>query len=133
MAEIYLSEVLYEALFDTTIDATSYPTTTNFLAVENYIANLLHGKLGIDTALTTNPALSMARMWVGLAIKIFSASNKAEQDYVSPEVYLASEDFILKIDKMDGLVNSIRDSLDEEDPPAYYYDLDTGYRSGSEL
>jgi hypothetical protein len=121
-------------MFDVSIDANSRPTTTNFLTVENLIANILHGKLGISAAVTTDPELSIAKLYVGLGIKIYSASNSAEQDYITPEAYLASEDFILKLQKLDGLVDIIRDNLDSEDPPAYYYDMEFNkFNSGEEL
>lgn len=130
MAHIYLQETDYEAMFDCTIDATSKPTTTNYLIVENLIANILHGKLGISSALTTDPELSLAKIYVGCLIQLFGASEKLEQEYVSPEQFLSSEEFLTKVPKFNWLIEDIRSNLDTEEPPAYWYDIGDHYFGG---
>lgn len=129
-----MGETAYEAMFSTTIDATTNPTTTNYITVENYLANILHGKLGITTALVTDPELSQAKIYVGILIRLFGSTNVLEQDYISPEEFVISEDFLDKVPRFDWLVKDIRNNLDTEDPPAYYYDMGRYYGGrGTEL
>ena len=124
MPEIYLAEAAYEALFTTTIDANSYPTTANYDAVENYFAYYLNGKLGISSSLTSQPGLSMARLWVGNAIYLFGQYCKAGENFVSPEKFTEMTPFMELIARLDPLVDDIRDTLSTELAPAYYYDTD---------
>lgn len=132
MAEIYLSEANYEALFTTTIDANSYPTTTNYDAVENYFAHYLNGKLGISSALTADPGLSMCRLYVGNAIWMFSQYTKGTEGFVSPERFSNMPLFMEQLARLDPLIDDIRDSLSSELPPAYYFDFET-YGGGTPL
>jgi hypothetical protein len=132
-AAIYLAETAYEAMFDTTIDATTNPTTTNYITIENYLANILHGKLGVTTALTTDPELSQARIYVGTLIRLFGSTTVLEQDYISPEEFVISEDFLDKVPRFNWLVEDIRNNLDTEEPPAYYYDMDDYFGRGTKL
>ena len=120
-------------MFDVTIDATTNPTTTNFLTVENYIANILHGKLGISSALTTDPELSLARIYVGTLLRLFTAISDLAVDYVGPETFLTTEEFLSRIPKFNWLVEDIRNNLDDEEPPAYWYDMGSNYPGGTEL
>jgi hypothetical protein len=133
MAEVYLSEVEYEALFSCTIDATTNPTTTNYLTVENYLANILHGKLGISTALTTDPELSLAMLYVGTLIQLFSNISDLATDYVGPETFLETEQFLTKVPRFDWIVEDIRNNLDTEEAPAYWYDMGYNDLGGTEL
>lgn len=124
MAEIYLSEANFEALFDETIDAASIPTTTNYVAIENYFANLLNGKIGVTSALSADPALSMCRLWVGYAIREFAAYNKLYQQYTSPKKFVDTPSFIDRMKLYDPLIDDIRDTLSSELAPGYYFDFD---------
>lgn len=120
-------------MFDCTIDATTKPTTTNYLALENLLANILHGKLGIASALTTDPELSLAKIYVGVLIRLFGAIASLEQDYVGPEQFLMTEEFLSKVPKFNWIVEDIRNNLDTEEPPAYWYDMGDNYLKGTEL
>jgi len=130
MAEIFLSETNYEAMFDKTIDANSYPTTTNFLSVENYFANLLLGKLTISTAPTSDPMLSMCKLWTGLMIREFGVYNEVGEKYATPEKFVASPHFLTKLEALDPIVETIRDNFTTEDEPAYTRRMGLGYYGG---
>lgn len=125
-AEIYLSSTAYNALFETTIGAGTFPSSTNYDAIENYFANWLNGKLRISTALTTDPSLSMARLWVGYAITEFSQYNKGRSTYVSPETFVNMPIFIERMEKYNMLVVDIENMIYEDGnrEPAWSYEFD---------
>ena len=120
-------------MFDVTIDASTRPTTTNYITTENLIAQILHGKLGISTALTTDPELSLAKIYVGTLLRIFGKQSDLAEDYVGPEEFLVSEEFLSKVPKFNWLVEDMRNNLDAEDAPAYYYDMARYSDRGTEL
>lgn len=120
-------------MFEVTIDATTRPTTTNYITTENLIAQLLNGKLGISTALTTDPGLSLAKLYVGTLMRLFGSQSDLAADYVGPEEFLVSEEFLSKVPKFNWIVEDIRNNLDAEDAPAYYYDMSNFSDRGTQL
>lgn len=119
MAQIFLSETDYEAMFSVTIDGSSYPTTTNYNTFENFIANLLLGKLSISTAPTADPMLGMCKLWTGLVLYEFAAYNTVGEKYLTPEKVVASPHFLRKLEALEPIVETIRDNFTTEDEPAY--------------
>lgn len=117
-------------MFDIVIDANSYPSTSNFLAVENFFGNLLLGKLSISTAPTADPMLSMCKLWVGLMIREFGAYNEVGQQYATPEKFVNSTHFLVKMQTLEPLVDTIRDNFTSEDEPAYTRAMGLGYFYG---
>ena len=117
-------------MFSVTIDASSYPTTTNYNTFENFLANLLLGKLSISTAPTADPALSMCKLWTGLMLYEFAAYNTVGEKYATPEKLVASPHFLTKMATLDPIVETIRDNFTTEDEPAYTRRMGMGYYGG---
>lgn len=89
--------------------------------------------MGISTALTTDPELSLAKLYVGVLLRLFTAVAELAVHYVGPETFLASEDFLDKVPKFNWIVEDIRNNLDNEEAPAYWYDMGSFHARGTEL
>ena len=119
----YIDEEEFEAMFDVTIDATTLPTTTNFVGVSGYFSHWLNVKLGIASNLATDPMLSTCKLYISFCIKLYGKYNETADRYVSPEQYINTQDFVTRIQQYDFMVSELRSNLTSEDEPAYYRDM----------
>lgn len=117
-------------MFDTTIDATTKPTSTNFVRVGTYFSQYINGKLGVSSNISSEPMLSQCQLYIGHVLKLFGAFNELKDDYVSPEQFVASPDFLVKIEQYNFLVEDIRNNLTSEDEPAYWINMYGHYGRG---